>query len=117
MPSGSATLPRALEAFADQPWLRTTAVGFYPEPAQRFRSTRFVSQQRGLGAPLEKYREDSTRVNETEAPDAAARHIAHAAPSPAAYRGIPPCVCPPRRGVAPVLPRPRALTAFTPIPR
>ena len=87
-----AVLPRALETFADQPWLRTTAIGYHPEPAQRFRSTRFVTQQRGLGAPLEKYREDSTRVNETEQPDAVSRYISHAQASVPAYPGIPPCV-------------------------
>ena len=84
-----AVLPRALETFADQPWLRTQALG-YAEPAQRFRSTRFVSQQRGLGNPLEKYREDATRVIETEQPDAVSRHISHEQPPAPTYRGIPP---------------------------
>lgn len=90
--SGRAVLPRALETFADQPWLRTSAIGHHPEPAQRFRSTRFVMQQRGLGLPMEKYREDCTRVNETEQPDAVSRHISHTQPPVPAYRGIPPCV-------------------------
>jgi hypothetical protein len=87
-----AVLPRSLDSFADQPWLRTQAIGSYPEPAQSFRSRRFISQQRGLGVPLEKFREDATRVIETEQPDAVSRYISHDPPAVAPYRGIPPLV-------------------------
>ena len=90
---GRAVLPRTLERFADQPWLRTAATGHHPEPAQRFRSTRFYNQQTFHGTAGEKYTEGKTRVSDTEQPDAAARIIAEGARAPSPhYRGIPPCV-------------------------
>ena len=90
---GRAVLPRTLERFADQPWLRTAATGHHPEPAQRFRSTRFYNQQTFHGTAFEKFTEAKARVSETEQPDAAARIIAEGARAPSPhYRGIPPCV-------------------------
>ena len=88
--SNRCVFPSALERFADQPWLRTKAVGRHPEPAQQFRSTRFYQQQHNHGIPFEKFTEGQSRVNETDQPDGASLIIAEGIQPPPSYRGIPP---------------------------
>jgi hypothetical protein len=58
-------LPSRLDAFADQPWLRTKAIGYRSVPAA-FRAQRTRSLSRLHGVAFEKYLEDSKRVNATE---------------------------------------------------
>jgi hypothetical protein len=58
-------LPSRLDAFADQPWLRSKAIGYRSVPAA-FRAQRSRSLARLQGAAFEKFREGATRVNPTE---------------------------------------------------
>jgi hypothetical protein len=78
-----------LDAFADQPWLRTKAIGYRSVPAA-FRAERTRALSKLHGVPFEKYREDATRVNPTEEGVGALPFYTEASGEPRrAYSGVP----------------------------